>query len=408
MYEREVLRTVKPFWLNRGIQTLAKGSSLKEDLHEQLDQFFNLLERVVETGDPSWLDPILSSWSSSLTQTDLESTPSNLAEFISELHLLTIKVCKETVDEGQALNLVEQISPWFDYCLKKATQYEIQYRISYVTEQLSQAQGALEKLDRSKSDFISIAAHELKTPLTLIEGYASMLTEKHTPKEKDSPDSLFLNGIHSGIQRMRTIIDDMIDVSLIDNNLLQLNIQPVWLNRIFAILRTELETVISSRNQTLVIDSFHGSDHMIFADPERLLQAFRNVLTNAVKYTPDGGKMLISGRLLPGFIETTITDNGIGIAPEDQPYIFEKFSRVGNTSLHSSSKTKFKGGGPGLGLHIAKGIIEAHGGAIWVESPGYDERKCPGAMFHVILPTRLEPADEKIAKLFGPLTKKAL
>ena len=115
------------------------------------------------------------------------------------------------------------------------------------------------------------------------------------------------------------------------------------------------------------------------------------MLTNAIKYTPDGGKISLDGRKLPGFIEVVIRDTGIGIDPEDQSIIFEKFTRLGNISLHSSGKTKFKGGGPGLGLHIAKGIIEAHGGAIWVESPGYDEETFPGSTFHILLPMLQRP-----------------
>lgn len=139
---------------------------------------------------------------------------------------------------------------------------------------------------------------------------------------------------------------------------------------------------------------------MIFADGERLFQALRNIVLNAIKFTPDGGEIMVSGRKLPGFIEVIVTDTGIGIDPEFHSAIFEKFGRLGNVSLHSSSKTKFKGGGPGLGLPIAKGIIEAHGGAIWVESDGFDEVNCPGATFHILVPERKEPLDEKISRLF--------
>jgi signal transduction histidine kinase len=109
---------------------------------------------------------------------------------------------------------------------------------------------------------------------------------------------------------------------------------------------------------------------------------------------------LVDGRLLPGFIEITITDTGIGISLEDQAVIFEKFRQLGKASLHSSGKTKFKGGGPGLGLPITRGIIEAHGGTIWVESQGYDEKACPGSTFHILLPDRSEATDPKVAKLF--------
>jgi signal transduction histidine kinase len=167
------------------------------------------------------------------------------------------------------------------------------------------------------------------------------------------------------------------------------------------LLKSELEEFTEEREQLFSIEPFPGSDQIIFADPERLHQALRNILTNAIKYTPNQGKITVDGRLLPGFIEIIISDSGIGISREDQSLIFEKFSQLGQAALHSSGKTKFKGGGPGLGLPIARGIIEAHGGTIWVDSEGYDEINCPGSIFHILLPVRGEAVDPKIEKLFG-------
>jgi signal transduction histidine kinase len=86
------------------------------------------------------------------------------------------------------------------------------------------------------------------------------------------------------------------------------------------------------------------------------------------------------------WVEVIVSDSGIGIDPEHLDRIFEKFYQTGEVALHSTGKTKFKGGGPGLGLAIAKGIIEAHGGKIWAESEGHDEETCPGSRFHVVLP----------------------
>jgi len=108
---------------------------------------------------------------------------------------------------------------------------------------------------------------------------------------------------------------------------------------------------------------------------------------------------------LPGFIEITVTDTGIGISPENQAIIFEKFGQLGRVDLHSSGKIKFKGGGPGLGLPITRGIIEAHGGSIWAESQGYDEKKCPGSTFHILLPTCADANDERVTKLLGSLER---
>ncbi|MEW6094620.1 MAG: HAMP domain-containing sensor histidine kinase, partial [Chloroflexota bacterium] len=263
-------------------------------------------------------------------------------------------------------------------------------------------QTKLERLDRSKSSFISVAAHELKTPLTLVEGYTTMMRDiaKGGNSSNGQMDSL-IEGVNTGIRRLRSIVDDMIDVSLIDNNMLALHFQPVWLNNILALIHNELADSIQNRKQVYSVQNFPGIDQMFFADPERLYQAFRNILINAIKYTPDGGRVTVTGRTLPGFIEVTVTDSGIGISAENQETIFEKFGQLGNVSLHSSGKTKFKGGGPGLGLPIARGIIEAHGGTIWVESEGHDEKKCPGSTFHVLLPMRTEPPDPTIAKLFG-------
>jgi signal transduction histidine kinase len=326
-----------------------------------------------------------------------------MTQFIKEIMLQTNQVCRETLDSEKALDLMGALVPCFAHAFEKAAFYEMQVRVAYISNQLQQAQQTLERLDRSKSDFIAVAAHELKTPLTLIEGYAAMLRESRDPKTSSPLDLELLGGIFSGTRRLKTIIDDMIDVSMIDNNLLQLNFQPVWINRLLNMLRDENDQIIKDRCLIFEVYDFPGSGEMTFVDPERIMQVFRNVLNNAIKYTPDGGRITITGRKLPGFVEMIMRDTGIGIDPEDQTIIFEKFTRLGNMALHSSSKTKFKGGGPGLGLHIAKGIIEAHGGAIWVESPGYDEEKRLGSTFHILLPLRSEPPDDRMKHLLSPL-----
>ena len=132
----------------------------------------------------------------------------------------------------------------------------------------------------------------------------------------------------------------------------------------------------------------------IKGDMDALKKVFLHLLVNAIKYTPDGGQIIISGRALPvgerglpdGGVELVVSDTGIGIDSDYHDLIFAKFYQTGEVAFHSSGKTKFKGGGPGLGLAIAKGVVETHGGQIWVESPGYDEDTCPGSHFHVVLP----------------------
>ena len=401
MSNAENLKQIRPVWVQRVSNRLARGQEVRESFRLQLERFFDLIEQAVITGDPGWLNPVLDTWIESRTQTELDSEGTSLPPILDQILIITHEVAGETLDPDFALQLLGEMLPVFTYAFEYTSIKETRRNIEKMSRDLEQAQGALEKLDKSKSDFISIAAHELKTPLTLIEGYAAMLREQvRETQNSDSPFIILLKGIDNGTRRLQEIVDDMIDVSMIDNNLLSLNFQPVWINRLFDVIANEFSGITQNRKLTLQIYAFPGSNKMTFGDNERLFQAFRNLVSNAIKYTPDGGRITVDGRKLPGFIEVTIKDTGIGIDPDDHIRIFEKFGRIGNASLHSSGKTKFKGGGPGLGLSITKGIIEAHGGAIWVESEGYDEDNCPGATFHVLLPLRQEPPDSNVAKLF--------
>jgi signal transduction histidine kinase len=401
MTTSQLVYKVRPALIRRSVFAIARGAGVRDDFEEQLGKFFDALERAVDTGDPTWLDGIIREWATARTETDLTGGEHNAVTVLNEIITLTYDVARENLPSEQAIDMIVNLTPYYTHCLAKAGAYDMESRVAYISSELQATQLKLEKLDRSKSNFISVAAHELKTPLTLIEGYSSMLGDM-LPKESDSASRTLLGGIHTGIHRLREIVDDMIDVSLIDNKLLSLNLQPLWINRIVNLLLDELKPAVTERGQSIDFISFPGSEELIFADPERIYQAFKNIINNAIKYTPDGGKITIDGRILPGFIEVTVSDSGIGISIEDQVTIFEKFEQVGEISLHSSGKTKFKGGGPGLGLAITRGIIEAHGGAIWAESPGYDEVKCPGSTFHVLLPLRSQASDPKIAKLFGP------
>jgi len=400
MTTSQLVYKVRPALIRRSVFAIARGAGVREDFEEQLGKFFDALERAVDTGDPTWLDGIIREWATARTETDLTGGEHNAVAVLNEIITLTYDVARENLPSDQALDMIVNLTPFYTHCLAKAGAFDMESRVAYISSELQETQQKLEKLDKSKSNFISVAAHELKTPLTLIEGYTAMLGDL-LPKEADSSPRTLLKGIHTGIHRLREIVDDMIDVSLIDNSLLSLNFQPLWINRIVTLLLDELRPTINERKQVVDFYSFPGSEELIFADPERIYQAFKNVIINAIKFTPDEGKVTIDGRLLPGFIEVTITDTGIGISLEDQATIFEKFEQAGEISLHSSGKTKFKGGGPGLGLAITRGIIDAHGGAIWVESPGYDEEKCPGSMFHILLPLRSQSPDPKLAKLFG-------
>jgi signal transduction histidine kinase len=399
MTVHESLQKIRPPWMERVSRDLARGEGVRTGFVEQLERFYDLLEQTVITGDTAWLDPVLYDWGHSPTETNLEEGDYEVSFIVNRMVALTISVARNNLEEKDALELLAAVIPVFTHSLSVVVRYEMETRVAHISNELNKTQEKLQQLDSNKSKFISVAAHELKTPLTLIEGYTTMMVEM----AESNPSSIegLLKGVNKGILRLREIIDDMIDVSLIDNHLLTLNIQPLWISHLLNLLDNELKKNTANRKLTLTINRFEGCELMIYADSERLFQALYNVAVNAVKFTPDGGTITIDGRLLPGFVEITVTDTGIGISPEYQAMIFDKFGQLGSTDLHSSGKTKFKGGGPGLGLPITRGIIESHGGTIWVESEGYDEVKLKGSTFHVLIPTRTEPNDPVHTKFFG-------
>ncbi|MBC7814697.1 MAG: HAMP domain-containing histidine kinase, partial [Burkholderiales bacterium] len=272
--------------------------------------------------------------------------------------------------------------------------------LSDMRRQLHEARLHVQRLDKSKSDFIAVAAHELKTPLTVIEGYTGIMLNDASLTTTVPQVLPILEGIDGGVKRLREIIADIIDVSLIELDMLQLRFQPVWLQQLLDGLENSLRGLMERRSLEFVIQRDMIPASPTYADPERLLQVLQKVIMNAMKYTPDGGIIVISSRELPGFTDLTVTDTGIGIDPANLGRIFDTFSALGDVSLHSSGKTKFKGGGPGLGLPIAKGMIEAHGGTIWAQSPGFDEKTCPGSTFHIMIPMRDGPPNELTADPF--------
>jgi signal transduction histidine kinase len=211
--------------------------------------------------------------------------------------------------------------------------------------------------------------------------------------EIDESLLVLTDGIENGTRRLRELVEDLVDVSIIELKMLTLSFQEVLLHQILDALEDDVEPFVRQRGQRLVIERDFVPTEPIYADPQRLLQVLYKVVSNAIKYTPDGGTITVAGRVLPGFLDLTVADTGVGIAASRLNTIFDAFSSGGDVSLHSSGKVKFKGSGPGLGLPISKGIIEAHGGSIWVQSPGYNEQTYPGSTFHIMIPLRASPPE---------------
>ncbi len=264
-------------------------------------------------------------------------------------------------------------------------------RLENKIHEMEQANHKLRQLDQMKNDFIVLISHELRTPINLITGYTHLLDQLAiNPDDVDDPNYLagLVRGLKEGVFRMEDLVTEVISVANISGEMLDLQFAWVSLNSLLTNIVNSLDTVLESRNLTIQLSKDMATMPAIEGDQQQLQVAFNNIIGNAIKYTPDGGKILIKGEQLSTMIHLWIQDSGIGIPIEEQSRIFEQFYSLHPIEYHSSSKYAYLGGGLGLGLAIAKGVIEAHGGRISVDSSGEDKKLLPGSAFHIFLPVK--------------------
>ncbi|HET7704451.1 MAG TPA: ATP-binding protein [Thermoanaerobaculia bacterium] len=230
----------------------------------------------------------------------------------------------------------------------------------------------LQELDRKKDEFLSVASHELRTPLTTIKGYTQLLAQTINDLAPDER-STYLTAVLGEIDRMMGLISELLDVSRIETNRLQIHPQPIrWVE---FIERRASAFRIQNPGRTIRFAS-DAEETIVDADPDRMRQVIDNLLSNAIKYSPDGTEIEVVARPCEDAIETAVIDHGIGIPRDEIPQLFERFHRARNVSSRYY-------GGLGLGLYIARAIVEAHNGTIYVTS---EEGK--GSSFTVRLPLK--------------------
>jgi PAS domain S-box-containing protein len=216
---------------------------------------------------------------------------------------------------------------------------------------------ALQELDRKKDEFLSVASHELRTPLTTIKGYTQLLAQTMDELEPEER-ATYMNAALGEIERMMGLISELLDVSRIETNRLQIHLQPIrWPDFIDARI-----TAFRVQHPTRLIRYRAGATGTpVLADPDRMRQVVDNLLSNSIKYSAEGTDIEVRVTVEEGSVLTSVTDAGIGIPRDEIPHLFERFHRARNVSSRYY-------GGLGLGLYIARAIIEAHDGAITVES----------------------------------------
>jgi signal transduction histidine kinase len=256
-------------------------------------------------------------------------------------------------------------------------------------QELQKTNKVLRHLDRNKLQFIQVAAHELRTPLTVLKGYVNVLSSFPDIKTNSALGEV-MEGIIKGADRMHEVVNMMLDVTRIDSETLKIAAVPVPLKRMIHDTVHSFAKIAMERSIELVIEQDVNTPN-INGDPTLIQKAVYHLIVNAIKYTPNGGKVVLRSRPIlmekniQG-VEISVKDTGIGLDADQHELVFEKFYQVGDVTIHSSGKTSYKGGGPGLGLAIVRGVARAHGGKVWVESLGHDEVNFTGSTFYLQLP----------------------
>ncbi len=224
----------------------------------------------------------------------------------------------------------------------------------------------LQSLDKLKDEFVSLASHELRTPMTAIKSYIYLLLEQHedvgtlTEKQKT-----YLENTYTSTERLIKMVNDMLNVSRIESGRLIVTPLPTDIVKLTQEVFTEILPTAQTQQQSLVLQPPTPPLPLVSADPDKLKQVLMNLLGNSLKFTPPGGTVTVSFSLQPDMVAIHVSDTGKGIREEDMPKLFKKFGMIEGNYLKTTV-----GQGTGLGLYISKSIVQFHGGTMWVTSEG--------------------------------------
>ena len=258
----------------------------------------------------------------------------------------------------------------FGYQLVKSVIKEIELRT-----QLKQAYDELERIDKAKTEFLSIASHQLRTPLSIIKGYISMILEKtygEIPEKIKQP----LGNVYVSNDRLVKLVNDLLDITRLEMGRIELSLEKAHLEEIISSVVEEMKVTAEKKGLYLKYEALKEPLPEISVDKTKIRQVILNLVDNAIKYTQKGG-VTVKVRKMNSEVRIEVRDTGVGMSKEEIGNLFE-IMRRGRAGFQYWTE------GAGLGLYIAKKFLEMHGGRIWAESPGKDK----GSTFYIELPVK--------------------
>ncbi len=250
-----------------------------------------------------------------------------------------------------------------------ASQAAVAIHNARLVKALQDANDELSTADQLKTNFLALASHELRTPLGVIIGYATFLQE-----ESHGELSEHAKQVLNSAMQMRTLVDAMTNLDMLRSKEMVMHRLIIPIQQVLLSAYEGVRKLAEAKGQNIALD-IPKTPIRVKCDPERLTSVFVNLLDNAVRFTPEGGRILMGATVRTGAVLVWVQDTGIGIPPEEIKRIFKGFYQI-------EPHTTRKHDGMGIGLSIAKGLIDAHDGKIWAESPGPGK----GSTFKVLLP----------------------
>ncbi len=295
---------------------------------------------------------------------------------------------------SEDIKVLSILAPEISMAIQRANAYEeirrfnitLQKEIEKATSDLRSANEKLKELDRLKDEFVSIASHELRTPMTAIKSYLWMALAGKAGTLNEKMQA-YLERAYISTDRLIDLVNNMLNVSRIESGRIELNRKAMSMVELANDVLEEVRAKAMEKGLRISIQLVKDLP-LVLADWNKVREVLTNLVGNSLKFTKPGGKIIISFKVNDGFVETTVADTGIGIADEDKAKIFQKFGLGAHSYMVSHV-----GGGTGLGLYISKSLVELHGGKMWFES-----EVGKGSKFTFSLPVAKEEEIRKFGK----------
>jgi signal transduction histidine kinase len=269
-------------------------------------------------------------------------------------------------------------------------------RLEQTVADLQRVTAELHRADKMKKDFVAIASHELRAPVTLIYGYVKLLEMETVQLSLGQHFDTLVEKILAATQHMNDAVDSIINISPIDLAQFELAFKPVDLQAVVQPIVQHMQPLALQRSQRLCMSDMSALPP-VPGDVRYLRQALFNVIDSAIKYAPDGDQIDIEAIHEFDAMHIIVSDSGIGIDRTHQERTFGNFYVLDDVAYHSTGSAGFMGGSVGPGLAVTYGIVRAHGGRIWVDSEAKDLERQPGSRFHIMLPMNAPSPGEAIS-----------